>query len=119
MSLGNGTGAMGSGHSSESLESLGDVNQLENVRFIGGDSIMGRTDASIHHLEVTKKEKFILHICLLHTHEFLFLHLMRDQGMETSWANSFTGELGHLIKEEVHLYEVNGNLEIMNFGGKY
>ena len=34
--------------------------------------------------------------------------------METSGANSFTGELGQLIKDEVHLYEVNDNF--LDFG---
>ena len=31
--------------------------------------------------------------------------------METSGVNTFTGEIGTLIKDEVHLFEVNPNFE--------
>ena len=48
---------------------------------------------------------------MLHTNEQPLMHLMKDQGMETTGANSFTEELGHLITGEVHLDEFYHKLE--------
>ena len=55
-------------------------------------------------------------ICLLHTNELPLRHLLRSQGMETSGANTFTGEIGDLIKDEVHLFEVDPNFEKIESG---
>ena len=112
-----GTGAKGTAE--KVIEFLEDVNQLENVKIIGGDSTNSNTgwkNGSIHLIEAAKKEKVLWDICLLHINELSLRHLMKDQGMETSGANSFTGELGDLVKDEVHLYEVNNNFEILDFG---
>ena len=112
-----GTGAKGTAE--KVIEFLEDVNQLENVKIIGGDSTNSNTgwkNGSIHLIEAAKKEKVLWDICLLHINELSLRHLMKDQGMETSGSNSFTGELGDLVKDEVHLYEVNNNFEILDFG---
>ena len=86
------------------VEFLVDTKQLEFVKVIGGDSTATNTgwkEGSIHHIEVAKEEKVLWDICLLHTNELPLRHLMKDQGMETSGVNSFTGELGDLIKDNV------------------
>ena len=51
---------------------------------------------------------------MLHTNELPLRHLMKDPGMETSGANSFTGELGSLVKDEVHCFEVNDDFEVLD-----
>ena len=42
-------------------------------------------------------------------------HLMKSRGMETSGVNCYSGELGPLIKDDVHEYEVNDKLEKFDF----
>ena len=39
---------------------------------------------------------------------------MSAQGLKTSGANSFTGELGKLLKGDVQNYEVNANFEVIH-----
>ena len=100
------------------VEFLVDTKQLENVKVIGGDSTSTNTgwkEGSIHHIEVAKDEKVLWDICMLHVNELPLRHLMKDQGMETSGVNSFTGELGDLIKDNVNEYEVNDNFEVLDF----
>ena len=41
---------------------------------------------------------------------------MKQQGMETSGKNSFTGEIGKLIQDDVHLFEVNKKFETIAIG---
>ena len=43
-------------------------------------------------------------------------HLMKYHCMVISGTNSLEGELGELIKDEVHLYEVNDKFEVWKFG---
>ena len=54
----------------------------------------------------------------VNTNELPLRHVMKDQGMETSGANSFTGEIGDLIKGDVHMYEVNDKLEVLELGNE-
>ena len=111
-----GTGAKGTAE--KVLEFLSDVKQLENVKVIGGDSTNSNTgwkDGAFHHIEVGKKEKVVWDICLLHTQELGLRHLMKNRGMETSGADCYTGDLGPIIKDDVHEYEVNDNFEKLDF----
>ena len=115
------TPAEGSGAKGEAdkvIEFLTEVKQLENVKVIGGDSTNSNTgwkDGAIHHIEVGKKEKVVWDICLLHTQELGLRHLMKSRGMETSGVNCYSGELGPLIKDDVHEYEVNDKFEKLDF----
>lgn len=112
-----GTGAKGT--ADKIVEYLMEVNQLENVKIIGGDSTNPNTGwrgGAIHHIEVAKNEKVLWDICLLHTNELPLRHVMKNEGMETTGANSFRGEIGDLIKDEVNLYEVNEGFEVLNCG---
>ena len=111
-----GTGAKGTAE--KIIEYLKEVEQIDNVKVVGGDSTSSNTgwkDGSIHHIEVGKGEKVLWDICLLHTNELPLRHLMRDQGMETSGSNTFSGELGKFVKDEVHLFEVNERFEVLDF----
>ena len=112
-----GTGARGTAQ--KVVEYLTEVDQLENVTIIGGDSTSSNTgwkEGAIHHIEVAKGEKVLWDICMLHTNELPLRHVMKNLGMETSGANSFVGELGDLIKDDVHLYEVDEKFEVLEFG---
>ena len=40
---------------------------------------------------------------------------MKSEGMETTGANCFKGEIGALIKEEVHEYVVDDSFEVLDF----
>ena len=85
-------------------EFLEEVNQLENVKILGGDSTNSNTgwkEGAIHHIEAAKGEKVLWDICILHTNELPLRHVMKNLGMETSGASSFTGEIGDLIKDDV------------------
>ena len=42
-------------------------------------------------------------------------HLLKDQGIETSGANSFTGKFGHPIKDKVHGYEANDEVAFLDY----
>jgi hypothetical protein len=111
-----GTGAKGT--ADKVIEFLSEVKQLENVQVVGGDSTSSNTgwrDGAIHHIEDGKSEKVVWDICMLHTNELPLRHIMKDQGMETSGANTFTGELGQLVKDDVHDFEVNESFEKLDF----
>ena len=41
---------------------------------------------------------------------------MKNEGMEISGANTFTSELGKLVTDDVHLFEVNEKFEVLDFG---
>ena len=112
-------GTRAKGTAEKVLEFLEEIAQLQSVKIVGGDSTASNTgwkQGAIHHLEVANKEKVLWDICLLHINELSLRHVMKEQGMETSGANSFTGELGHLIEDEVNLYELNENFEVLDFG---
>ena len=112
-------GSGAKGVADEILEFLTEVNQLDNVKVIGGDSTncnTGWRDGAIHHLEVGLDGKVLWDICHLHTNELGLRHVMKSEGMETSGANTFTGELGKLVTEDVHLFEVNEKFEVLDFG---
>ena len=88
------------------------------MKIVGGDSTSPNTgwkNGSIHHIEVEKGGKVLWDICLLHTNELPLRHLMKDQGMETSGSNPFSGELGFFVKDDVHLFEVNEGFEVLDF----
>ena len=96
---------------------LQDVHQLDNVKIIGGDSTSSNTgwkQGAIHLIEVWKEEKLLWVICQLHTNELPLRHLMSAQGLKTSGANSFSDELGNLLKGDVQNYEVNTNFEVIH-----
>ena len=112
-----GTGAQGT--ADVVLDYFKEVDQVENVKVLGGDStnsMTGWEGGAIHLIEVGKGEKVLWDICLLHTNELPLRHLMKDQGMETSGKNSFTGDIGKMIKEDVHLFEVNERFETISVG---
>ena len=65
-----GTGAKGTAE--KVIDFSEDVNQLENVKIIGGDSTNSNTgwkEGSIHHIEAAKNEEVLWDICLLHINE--------------------------------------------------
>ena len=111
-------GSGAKGVATKVVEFLSDAKQLENVKVVGGDSTSPNTgwkEGAIHHIETGKGEKVLWDICMLHTNELPLRHLMKNLGMETTGANTFSGVLGQLVKDDVHEFEVNENFEKLEF----
>ena len=49
----------------------------------------------------------------LHVNELDLRHYMKCPGMETSGSNSFKGELGLLVGDDVYLFEVRDDFEVL------
>ena len=76
----------------------------------------GWKGGSIHPIEVAKEEKVLWDIYLLHMNELHLRHLLNSLGLEITDPNKFKGDIGQIISDELHLYEVNQKFEVLGDG---